>query len=305
MTLTRLPVAVLWIAFAFAAAAHAQGAPIIDAHFHTDTGKFLKRGMIGGELVELKPITRAEMIAESLAVMRAHNIVRAVTSGPDPAVVREWRAADPERIIPALQIANARLDRAYLGGIRKLIEDGDIAVLGEIGLQYEGFDVAHPAYGAYFALGAELDVPVAIHLGPGPYDVFGVRPQYRVRHGDPLLLEEVLARHPKLRLYVMHAAWPFLDNMIAIMHTYKNVYVDTAFLNSALPREEFHYVLRRLVGSGLGKRVMFGTDPHPGAITRVVEIAIERLESADFLTEAQKRDIFFNNAARFFRLDFD
>lgn len=286
-------------------AANAQHAPIIDVHFHTDTGKFLAREIIDGELVTMEARTRPQMIRESLEVMRRFNIVHAITSGPDPQVVAEWRAAGEGRIVPALQIANARLDRDYLNSIRTLVKNGDIAVLGEIGLQYEGFDVAHPAYGAYFSLAEELDIPVAIHLGPGPYDVFEVRPQYRVRHGDPLLLEEVLQRHPKLRLYVMHAGWPFIENMIAVMHTYRNVHVDTAFIGSSLPREEFYYVLKRMIGAGLGKRVMFGTDPYAGAITKVVETAVERIDSAEFLTEAQKRDIFFDNAARFFRLETD
>ena len=34
-----------------------------------------------------------------------------------------------------------------------------------------------------------------------------------------------------------------------------------------------------------------------------IGMAIEAIESADFLTEEQKRDIFYNNAARFLRLD--
>jgi hypothetical protein len=34
-----------------------------------------------------------------------------------------------------------------------------------------------------------------------------------------------------------------------------------------------------------------------------VGMAIEGIESAPFLTEEQKRDIFYNNAVRFFRLD--
>ena len=33
-----------------------------------------------------------------------------------------------------------------------------------------------------------------------------------------------------------------------------------------------------------------------------IGLAIDGIESADFLTEEQKRDIFFNNAARFLKL---
>jgi len=34
-----------------------------------------------------------------------------------------------------------------------------------------------------------------------------------------------------------------------------------------------------------------------------IRLAIETTESTDFLTDEQKRDIFYNNAARFLRLD--
>ena len=46
---------------------------------------------------------------------------------------------------------------------------------------------------------------------------------------------------------------------------------------------------------------MFGSDQMiwPDA----VGMAIEGVESADFLTKEQKRDIFYNNAVRFLRLD--
>jgi predicted TIM-barrel fold metal-dependent hydrolase len=34
-----------------------------------------------------------------------------------------------------------------------------------------------------------------------------------------------------------------------------------------------------------------------------IGMAIEGIQSVNFLTEEQKRDIFYNNAVRFFRLD--
>lgn len=282
--------------------AFAQTRSVIDVHFHTDTGKFLPREYIAGELHELEPRTRAEMIRESLAVMNQLNIVRAITSGPDPLIVEEWHDADPTRIIPALQVPNARVNIDYLDSIRQLVASGQIAVLGEIALQYEGIGVSDSAYEVFFSLAEELDIPVAVHLGPGPHDVFDVRPDYRIAKGNPLGLEIVLQRHPGLRIYVMHAGWPFVENMIAIMHTYKNVYVDTAFINSALPKQELYYVLRRMVGAGLGERIMFGSDPHPGAITLSVRTAYDRIEAADFLSDEEKDNIFFENAFRFFQL---
>lgn len=53
--------------------------------------------------------------------------------------------------------------------------------------------------------------------------------------------------------------------------------------------------------AGYGKRIMFGSDASMWPQT--LAIGIEAVESADFLSEAQRRDIFYNNAARFLRLN--
>jgi predicted TIM-barrel fold metal-dependent hydrolase len=99
----------------------------------------------------------------------------------------------------------------------------------------------------------------------------------------------------------MHAGWPMLDEMVGLLYAHPQVYVDIALINWELPRAEFHAYLRRLVESGFDKRIMFGSDltMWPEAIG----LAIEAIESAEFLTHEQKRDIFYNNAARFLRID--
>jgi predicted TIM-barrel fold metal-dependent hydrolase len=47
--------------------------------------------------------------------------------------------------------------------------------------------------------------------------------------------------------------------------------------------------------------MLFGSDQMIWPET--IRLAIETTESTDFLTDEQKRDIFYNNAARFLRLD--
>ena len=153
-----------------------------------------------------------------------------------------------------------------------------------------------------YALAEELDIPLGIHIGLSrPGVAYDSSPKYRAALSNPMLLEEVLLRHPKLRLYVMHAGWPMLDQMVALMWAHPQVYVDVAVIDWALPRKEFHSYLQRLVEAGFGDRLMFGSDQMvwPDAIGR----AIEGIESAAFLTQQQKRNILYNNAARFLRLD--
>lgn len=125
-------------------------------------------------------------------------------------------------------------------------------------------------------------------------------PGYRARMHSPLSLEEPLLRHPGLRVNVMHAGWPMLDDTLALLYAHPQVYVGVGVIDYILPRPAFHRYLRRLVKAGFGNRIMFGSDQMvwPGAI----EYAIESIESADFLSDSEKRDILYNNAARFLRL---
>ena len=59
------------------------------------------------------------------------------------------------------------------------------------------------------------------------------------------------------------------------------------------------FIRRGARPAGFGKRVMFGSDQ--GDWPGVIEPAIAIVEGAPFLTEEQKRDILYHNAARFLR----
>lgn len=244
------------------------------------------------------PDSDDENMQATLAILERYNI-RAVTSGALSKVL-EWKAAAPDRIIPAIECCVPFF--VSPDSMRALISSGTITVMGEVANQYFGVTPSDTSLEPYFAVAEELDVPVGIHMGLGPVGVAYTSgyPEYRAGFGDPLSLEEALLRHPKMRVYVMHAGWPMLDQMIALLYAHPQVYVDVGIINWLLRRAEFHRYLRRLVEAGFEKRIMFGSDQvfWPDAIP----IAIEAIESADFLTAQQKRDIFYNNAARFLRL---
>jgi hypothetical protein len=146
-----------------------------------------------------------------------------------------------------------------------------------------------------------LDIPVGIHIGCGPPGAPYIgSSNYRAKLHSALVLEEALARHPKLRVYAMHAGWPMLEDMLATMYTHPQLYVDVAAICYMIPREEFYFYLQRMVQAGFGKRILFGSDNMvwPQAIGK----GIESINTAPFLSAEQKRDILFNNAARFLRL---
>ena len=71
-------------------------------------------------------------------------------------------------------------------------------------------------------------------------------------------------------------------------------------INWYIARPEFHRYLQRIVEAGYADRVLFGSDQMhwPDAI----DLAIEAVESAPFLSEDEKRGIFYDNAVRFLKL---
>ena len=82
-----------------------------------------------------------------------------------------------------------------------------------------------------------------------------------------------------------------------MMSMYPQLYMDIGAIVWLMPRPVLHSLLRDLMAHGLGKRVMFGTDEM--AWPDAIRLAVENVDSADFLTPDQKADIFYNNAARF------
>lgn len=311
-----------------AQAATPQPLPVIDMHMHAwsleEFGGTPPPGCIGARGVEMHgvdpakpfdfmaqatckvmvdaPKTDQALLDETLAQMRRFNIVAGVLAG-DRDIVRKWRAADPDRFIPA---ANFFTDDkpppvARAIELEKRVASGETRVFAEITPQYRGLAPDHPSLEPFYALAERLDIPVGIHMGYGaPGGPYWLYPKYRAALGNPLLLEDLLARHPKMRIYVMHAGMPLTDEMIALLYSHPQVFVDISADNVAVPRPEFYTHLKRLVEAGYGKRIMFGSDQMVWPQT--IEVAVDSITEAPFLSEDQKRDILYNNAARFLRL---
>lgn len=246
----------------------------------------------------LAPTSDEEIMRGTLAVMTEHNVY-GLTSGPPP-LLRRWVAADPTRIRGSA--STNWQDASQIDSIRARVERGEVFAMGEVTAQYLGGNPSDPRYEPFWSLAEELDLPISIHVGLGPPGAAYIgSPGYRMALSDPTLLEEALLRHPTVRVNVMHAGWPNLDRMIGILFAHPQVNVDLGIISYGLPRAELHRYLKGLVDAGFGKRIMFGSDQMiwPEALAA----AIGNVESANFLTAEQKRDIFYGNAARFLRWD--
>jgi uncharacterized protein len=299
--------------------------PVIDVHVHSMTESFPGGGPMCPNTPEflasdpdtkeapfgwapeqctpkLYPAAKGEYLKDMAAEMKRLNVT-AVVFG-DPASVHKWMEAMPGRVIPGTGFEDGMHpgQRISIEELRKDFTSGGFKVMGEIGLQYEGISPSDPSVDKYFALAEQLDIPVAIHMGTGGSGRANVAmPKYRGSMGNPLLLEDLLARHPKLRIQVMHAGYPMIDNMLTLLQENSHVYVDVAGLIWSYPLKEVNRYIERLVDAGFEDRVMYGTDQMewPGLMAYSISI----IQNADYLTPRQKRDILYNNAVRFLRLD--
>ncbi len=247
----------------------------------------------------LSPMTDREVMTRTIAAMQRRNVY-GVLSGT-AARVEEWMRAAPGRFMPGIDLQVGQPDALGVEDLRRLHSQERLSVLAEIAIQYAGIAPDDPRMEPYWTFAESLDIPAGIHLGPGPPGVIYLGAKgYRARLSSPLTLEDVLVRHPKLRVYIMHAGYPMLDDLLAVLYAHPQVYVDTGVIVYTQPRPAFYRYLQGIVDAGFANRVMFGSDQM--VWPEAVERGIDTIESAAFLSASQKRDILYNNAARFLRL---
>lgn len=240
-----------------------------------------------------------DLMQRTLAILKSRNVTVAVTDG-DLKLMEEWKQAGGGRILPAVPFDPA-LGKPGVEELRQLVKDKRVMAFAEVSSQYEGIAVTDPRMEPYFALAEELDIPVGIHMGPGPPGApYVVAPNYRMRLSSLLTLEDVLVRHPKLRIWAMHAGWPLADDTIGALYAHPHLYVDIGIIDYAFPRKQFYDFLHRLIDAGFENRIMFGSDEMvwPDAVST----AIDTIQNDPALSPEQKRDILYNNAARFLRI---
>ena len=236
--------------------------------------------------------TDAELIEKIVATMKEHNIVMGVLLGGP--LEEDYLRAGGGRFLRAAK--DGSFGGPSVDSVRSLLRSGTAKAVGELPPPYLGLSPADSLFAPYIALAAEFDVPILTHVA----GIGGRFPAYRAAMGRPLLLEDVLKKHPGLRLYVENAGYPFAEEIVALLYMYPNVSVDVSTITWLIPRPAFHDYLRRLVRAGFADRIMFGTDQF--GYPEITSMALEAIESATFLTAAQKRGILYDNAARFLRL---
>jgi hypothetical protein len=281
--------------------AHAYNGPVIDMHVHA-----WPSGTDGGPD---EPKNQAALQAE-WAELQTFNIVLAVTSGPE-AFLEAWEAAQPTELLPGpifpcIDGKNPVFYRhtCFANGenfpdiewLEEQYTSGRFGVMGELYNQYAAIPYDDPRMDPYYELAERLGIPVAFHTHSAPpLTAQQCCPDFRIANGNPLLIENVLVKYPKLKAYIMHANPLVYPEVLDLLVQYPKVYVDVSPWQMAYTRKKFHRLLQEYADAGLIGRVMFGSD---GANYKK---AFDAYTSAGFLTERQLEGIFCTNAERFLR----
>lgn len=187
---------------------------------------------------------------------------------------------------------------------KKLIDEGKIQVWGELMLMFNGMTIADPEFAPYLKICEDKGIPIALHAGQGPPRIYKRYPKFRLNLGDPLLIDEVLIKYPKLKIYLMHAGIPFYENTLALMEQYPQVYCDLGavlWIDKGLSPYHVKDFLIKAKEYGFIDRIMYGSDAMYWP--SYIEKSIKKLESFEFLSKEDKRKIFYENAVNFFELD--
>lgn len=275
--------------------------PVIDVHLHATAG------------VEDSPYYRGDDLDQAildftLGEMETNNIVLALTGGTKE-YADKWGAADNRFVVgPTFPCFDGLDPNMFaceefpdLETLRASYISGQYGSMGELYYVYYGIPPTDERMDPYWALAEEFEIPVGVHADSGPPSLMreeGCCPEFNGEYGDPLLLEPVLDKYPNLKLYLMHYGnSDYKDAAIALMKKYENVYCEITAVSLFAPKMFWQSSVRELFEEGLGDRLMFGSD-YAGTITDNIEI----IYSLDWMTEDQKRAVFYENAARFLEL---
>jgi predicted TIM-barrel fold metal-dependent hydrolase len=278
---------------------------IIDMHIHSYTDSDFGEREPATDYYGIKGSTNAEVHrAATFAAFKKLNIVKAVVSG-NPQSVEHWAVKDSNHIVIRGILMFTPNDYGMdTAKFEQMIKDKQIEIFGETAPYYGGTTLSDSIWQPYLRICEKYDIPVAVHTGGGdPGGTYSWSPKARLKLADPYLIEDVLVKYPKLRIYLMHAGgedWP--EHAIRLMAYYPQLYTDLAVMLWVEPNTQ-RYIkefLRNIKEAGYINRVMFGSDQMiwPYAI----EKSIRFLNSLSFLTKQDKEDILYNNAVRFLRL---
>lgn len=173
------------------------------------------------------------------------------------------------------------------------------AAPGFVGLavngQSTGVNPADPQWDAFYKRSIDHSLPVMILCGltgigqghPGGKGIV-------IENGHPRYIDQVAARYPELKVLAARPAYPWQDDMIAVMLHKGNVSYE---LHGWGPRQ-YSPALKKEIGRRFQDRIMWGCDFPALKFEKVVEDW-----KAEGYSDAILQKVLYGNAARYFGAD--
>jgi predicted TIM-barrel fold metal-dependent hydrolase len=163
---------------------------------------------------------------------------------------------------------------------------------GIIGQMPNGFPASDPIWDPFYKVSIDAKIPVLIHSGltgigqglPGGRGII-------LDHGHPRHIDMVAARFPELKILAGRPAYPWQDEMIAVLLHKGNVHYE---LHGWSPKT-FSPALKREIGGRLQDRIMFGCD-YP---VLKYEMMVDRWRGLGY-SEKVLEKVFYRNAEAYF-----
>jgi len=278
---------------------------IFDVHLHAHRAEtFLKAVTASFAPLRRTAVTNITdpeiLLQKTVDSMDRNNVQRGLLSG-DNDVVQSWARAFPDRLLPSFTPDLAAKDHAAAARqFDKEAEQGKWKALGEVGLAFAGLSLNDPSLFPYYEVCERRGLPVFFHAGlsgPDPQRTLSAR--FLVEFGNPLLLQDIVIRFPKLRIVITHMGWPYADQALYMLYAYPNVYLDTGLVNWTLAPGLFRRILSEAVETAGSQRILFGSDQM--AWPEMITSAAQAITGADYLSEADKRRILWDNAVDLLR----
>ena len=121
----------------------------------------------------------------------------------------------------------------------------------------QGFDLSEPVHDPLFAAIEQAGLPIVVHTGQTGVGA-GVPGGLGLRLGlsNPMLLDDVAARHPHLQIVMAHPSVPWQDEAISVATHKANVWIDL----SGWSPKYFSPALVRATRTYLKHKMLFGSD---------------------------------------------
>jgi uncharacterized protein len=163
---------------------------------------------------------------------------------------------------------------------------------GIIGQTRDGFPASDPIWDPFYKTSIDAGIPVLIHTGlTGIGQGFPGGRGIVLDHGHPRHIDAVAAKFPELKILAARPAYPWQDEMIAVLLHKANVHYE---LHGWSPKT-FSPALKKEIGGRLQDRIMFGCD-YP---VLKYEMMAERWRGLGY-SQAVLEKVFYRNAEAYF-----